>query len=149
MENTTKWYHSPSMLFIVAAGFMAPTAFFSRIDDWYGIGKDLSHMFVDLGAVYVLNAGVYFSLQRGKYGALLLNWMNQLHFWLSLAPIVALIYYGHLTSVLIRTNYSNYPALRGRLSGAIQVAEVFVVLGGVVFTINIIQSAARRKRVRI
>jgi hypothetical protein len=136
------------MLFLIAAGFMAPTAFFSRVDDWYGIGKDLSRMFVDLGAVYVVNAGVYFGIQRGKYGAFLLNWVNQLHFWLSLAPILALLYYGHLTSILIRSNYSSYPALRGRLSGAIEVAEAFVFLGGVVFILNTIQSAARRKRVR-
>jgi len=128
---------------------MAPTALFSRFDDWYGMGKDLSRMFVDLGAVYALNAGVYFSLRRGKYGAFLLNWMNQLHFWLSLAPIVALIYYGHLTRVLIRTNYASYPAVRGRLSGAIEVAEIFVVLGGIVFILNSIQSAARWKRAQI
>ena len=148
MEITTKWYKSQSMRFLVVAGFMAPTAFFCRIDDWYGIGKDLFHMFAVMGCVYALNVGVYFSIERGKANPFMLNWLNQAHFLLSLLPVAALLYYGHLTSALRRTNYSSYPALRGRLSGVIAFAEIVLGLGGVVFALNILQSVIRKKRSR-
>jgi hypothetical protein len=148
-SRRSEWYHSPPILFLIAAGCVAPTALFARVHNWFGIGTELSRIFVILAADYAVNAGGYFYLGRGKYGAFLLATLNQLYFWLSLAPIALLLYYGYLTRAVVRANYANYPALRGRLSGVIQAAQALVIVGGVIFLVNIAQAVARQRRARI
>ena len=147
-NERVEWYHSTSMLFLVAAICISTMALFSMFDDWFGIGKDLSGMIFYFGALCALNSAIYHSIQRGKYGAFLSAKLNHIYFWLMLAPLVLLLYYGMLTRNVVRANYANYPLLRGRMHGAIQLAEVALILGGLVFVSNMVRAAWREKRSR-
>ena len=62
LERKVPRYQSSTMLFLIAAGCMVPLALFSRIDNWFEVGNDLSGMFCILAAGYVF---LFWSVSRG------------------------------------------------------------------------------------
>ena len=122
-----------------------PTAFFCRVDNWFGIGKELSSMFLALGEVCALDSVLYWIVQRGKLGPFLLVWMNHLHFWTTVAIVPLLLYYSQLASGIVGGAYVRYPALRARQSSVIGVAIAFALVGVLISIINFAQAASRRR----
>jgi len=133
-------------LFLIAALVAFPAAFFARIDNWFGIGRDIFSIIALLAFGYALLSVLYFSADRGKTKGLLIAWLTHLQFWMMVAPFFLILYYGHVVSMMVSEHYARYAILCERLRFISDVSIGLLLVSGVIFIINLAQASIRGRR---